>query len=278
MVAIIGRSNVGKSTLVNALVGEKIAIVTPKPQTTRDLIHGVYNDARGQIVFIDTPGFFLDAHDLLSKKLLDRVAFSMKDVNCIVYMVDPTRPVGNEERRLASLLRAAQPPKILVLNKMDIPERQRPYQTDYPELFPEAEKMIEISARTRTHLKTLLNDLFERMPEGAPLYPPETQLRNDRHYIAEVIREKIFHTMADELPYGVYVRVEAIEHKPHIVVIAATIVTHTQRHKKMIIGHGARALKEMGTSARKELELWAQKKIFLDLHVKVDPRWMEELT
>ena len=277
MVTIVGRSNVGKSTLVNALVGQKMAIVTPKPQTTRDIISGIINDDRGQIVIMDTPGFFLDGSDMLSKALRSRVEYSIKDVDVILYVVDPTRSIGNEERRLVALLRETKTPIILVINKIDLDEDKRPYAPDYKDLFEDAVATIEISALNQKHLKTLVNEVFKQLPEAEPLYPADAQLRDERHYAAEVIREKIFHTLSDELPYGVTVVVDSIENKPTLVVIKARILTNTDRHKKMIIGTGARKLKEMGSSARKELEAYANKKVFLDIEVAVDPNWMADL-
>lgn len=277
MVTIVGRSNVGKSTLINALVGQKVAIVTPKPQTTRDVIQGLITDGRGQIVLLDTPGFFLDGTDSLSKTMRSRVEFSIKDVDVIVYLVDPSRSIGNEERRLAALLRDIKTPVILALNKLDLPETERPYTSDYKELFEGATEVIEISAKDRTHLKTLIEQMFSHLPEGEPLFPGDHQPRDERHYTAEVIREKLFHTLSDELPYGITVVVDQIENKPEIIVIEARIVTNTERHRKMIIGTGARKLKEMGASARKELEAFAAKKVYLALHVVVDEHWMEKM-
>lgn len=278
MAVIVGRSNVGKSTLINSLVGQKIAIVTPKPQTTRDTIQGAVTDERGQIVFMDTPGFFMEAGDVLSRKLLAQVEYALKDVDVIVYLVDPTRPLGTEERRLASMVRNAAIPVLLVINKIDVPEKERVFEPDYIDLVPEAVGVVRVSALKGTHLKSLINEIFERLPIGEPLFPEETFVRNERKWISEVIREKLFHTMSDEIPYGLAVRVDDVEKKPKVYIIHATILTNEERHKKMIIGRGAIKLKEIGSSARKEIELYLGRQVFLELHVKEDKNWMAYLT
>ena len=275
MVAIVGRSNVGKSTLINALTGRKTAIVTPKPQTTRHLIQGVYNDERGQIVFVDTPGFFLRAKDSLSKTMLERVQFAMQDVDALIYMVDPTRAIGEEERKIAGLVSALKMPRICVINKMDTPQPDRPYYPDYVDFCADVAPTLEISAHRQTHLKSLVNDLFDHMPEGEALYPDDAFVRDEKHWISELVREKAFHTFGDELPYGLHVRVDEIEDTKTMLTVHATILTNNERHKGMIIGRGGKKLKEVGTSARKELEVAAQKKVFLDLSVSVDERWMD---
>lgn len=275
MIALIGRSNVGKSTLINALTGVKTAIVTPKPQTTRHIIHGVYDDERGQIVFVDTPGFFLRARDVLSHKLLERARFSMRDVDALVYVVDPTRAIGDEERRLFAIVRELDIPVVCAINKLDLSRDARVYSPDYQELCAGFHQTIEISALTLTHIKSLINTLFDLLPVGDALYPDAHIPRDDRHWASEIIREKIFHTFGDELPYGIHVVVDTIEDRGKILAIHASIITNVARHKGMIIGKGGRKLKEIGMSARKELELAAQKKIFLELSVKVDEHWME---
>lgn len=275
MVALIGRSNVGKSTLINALTGIKTAIVTPKPQTTRHLIQGLYEDERGQIVFIDTPGFFIQAKDQLSKTMLERAKFAMQDVDVVVYMIDPTRSIGDEERRLFGLIRNLNAPKLCVANKMDIHPKEREYLIDYKELWDNDETFIEISALKQKHLKSLLIELYARLPEGPPLFPDKEVPRDDKQWASEIIREKVFHTFGDELPYGIHVRIVEVKDKGKLLAIEAEIITNQQRHKGMIIGKGAKKLKEIGSSARKELEIATQKKIYLDIQVKVDPNWID---
>lgn len=275
MVAIIGRSNVGKSTLINALTGKKIAIVTQKPQTTRHLIQGVYDDERGQIVFIDTPGFFLRTKDILSKKMLERVKDAMIGVDAIIYLMDPTRAVKDEERKIASIIRNLKIPIFCVINKIDLPQTERPYMPDYYELCEDISEPIEISALKAKHIKSVINRIFDILGIGEPLYDDPKMAVDGKHWLSEIIREKIFNTFGDELPYGIYVKIDNIEETPKIIKIEASILTNNQRHKGMIIGKGGRKLKEIGTSARQELEVAAQKKIFLELSVKVDEKWME---
>lgn len=275
MAVIVGRSNVGKSTLINSLVNQKVAIVTPKPQTTRHVIQGVVNEPEGQIVFVDTPGFFLQTKDVLSKKLLDRIHFALKDVDAIIYLLDPTRTIGEEERRLAALIKASNVPVLCVINKTDLSKKQIPYIPDYYEFCEGIGNVIEISALKAKHLKLLLEELFKLMPQGEPLYPQEGPGRDDTFWVSEIIREKLFHTMGDEIPYGIHVKIENIEDKGSLISIEATIITDTERHKGMIIGKSGKKLKEMGMSARKEIELAADKKVYLDLSVKYDPKWMD---
>ncbi len=275
MVAIVGRSNVGKSTLINALTGRKTAIVTPKPQTTRHIIQGVYNDERGQIVLVDTPGFFLRAQDTLSKKLLERVQFAMQDVDALIYLVDPTRAIGEEERKIAGLVAALGMPRLCVINKIDLPKPDVQFYPDYIDFLEDIAPVMEISAHRQTHLKSLVSTLFEHMPEGEALYPDDAFIRDEKHWLSELIREKAFHTFGDELPYGIHVRIDEIEDTKTMLSVHATILTNNKRHKGMIIGRGGKKLKEVGMTARKELEIAAQKKVFLDISVSVDERWMD---
>ena len=243
---IIGRSNVGKSTLINALVGSKVSITTNKPQTTRHIIHGIVNDERGQIVFVDTPGILKGSHSALTGQLVDRVREALHGIDVIVYVVDPTRSIGTEERYTLSLIRAATIPKIFVINKSDLGVKERPYLEDYRALgVNEFTHTIELSATTGVHTKALINTVFESLPEGEPLYP-DTQRTNMRkeQWVAEIIREKVLHETRDEVPYAVHVVVDTIEEKkgvhgkPDMFVITARIVCSADRYKKMVIGAG----------------------------------------
>lgn len=274
---IIGRSNAGKSTLLNTLVGTKLAITTPKPQTTRHVIHGVFNDDRGQIVFVDTPGFLTEKRSPLTSKLTDKIKQSLHGIEVILYVVDPSRAVGQEEKRLLSIIRNLKIPKIFVINKIDMPFRSLPYLEDYRALGASENFIatIEISALKEKHIKTLVSTLFENFPEGEPIYPPE-QITNidQRFFITELIREKVFHTMGDEVPYSVTVEIEEIEErKDGTLYIKAVILTFAERYKKMIIGAHARKIKEVGATVRKELEIIYNRHVFLDLTVKVDTEW-----
>lgn len=276
-VAMIGRSNVGKSTLLNALVGSKVAITTPKPQTTRQPVQGIVNDARGQIVFVDTPGIMQKARDALTKRLLLYVKDSLRDVDVIVYVVDPTRAIGNEEHQALQLIEHAKAAKILVINKID--ERHLPFLESYRDLASRFDEVFEVSALRGTNLKTLKDAIFARLPDGEAFYP-EYQFSNMPHeqWVAELIREKLFLRLREEVPYAIHVEVETIEERDNgMTYIAATIYTNQERYKRIIIGQGGRGIKEIGQSARKELEGIWNKKVFLDLSVEEDPHWIARL-
>ncbi|OGL73607.1 GTPase Era [Candidatus Uhrbacteria bacterium RIFCSPHIGHO2_12_FULL_57_11] len=278
---LVGRSNVGKSTLLNALVGTKVAITSPKPQTTRHQVHGIVTDPRGQIVFVDTPGVFEQAHNRLTKQLNDTARSALSGVDVIIYVADPTRAVGNEEHILLRMVEKTRQPKILAINKTDV--RNPPFISEYRDLGDRFGLIIEISALRKRALKDLISAVFERLPEGDPYYP-EFQFSNLEHrfWLSEVIREKVFVQMGAEIPYSTAVEIEEIEERKSgsaapVRYIKAVILTTNPKHKQMLIGSGARKIKEIGWAARKELEAILDTKIFLDLRVEVDERWMDRL-
>lgn len=274
MVTILGRSNVGKSTLLNALVGTKLAITSIKPQTTRQLIQGIINDERGQAVIIDTPGYLTEKHSPITGKLTQKIHKSVQDIDVVLYMVDPTRQIGPEERYLLAILRKLEIPKILVINKIDLSLKDTPFLEDYRDLNGDFTTMIEISAEKNKHLKPLKDLIFEHLPFGEPLYPPDVLTNIDQRFLfSELIREKIFNTMGDEVPYTTTVEIEEIEDKENIIVIKAVILTTALRYRKMIIGQGARKIKEIGSTVRKELEIILNRRVYLDLRVEVDKDW-----
>lgn len=275
LVAIVGRSNVGKSTLINSLVGTKIAITTAKPQTTRHVIQGVRHDEAGQIVFIDTPGYFKESRSPITAKLNQKIMESLQDIDVIIYVADPTRQIGDEERYMLSLMRKIEDkPKILVINKIDLPKEQLEFLEDYRALSEYFNQTVEISAEKNKHIKGLVEKIYSYLKQGEPLYPKEQVTNLDQKmFIEELIREKIFHTMGDEVPYTTTVVVESIEDKPEIKVIRAVILTLNVRYRRMIIGASARKIKEIGSTVRKELEIIMNKKIYLDLRVEVDEDW-----
>lgn len=274
---IIGRSNVGKSTLLNALIGTKLAIITEKSQTTRHSIHGVFNDERGQIVFVDTPGVLLKSRDRLTKALNKKVKESLEGIDVILYLADPTRTIGNEEQVLLRMIEKVKVPKILVINKIDVYNAK--YLDDYRDMGEGFDEVIEISALQCKHIKGLVNLVFENLSEGEPLYP-DFQITNveNKFWFAEIIREKIFHQFYQEVPYNINVKVEEIEERENgLLYIRAIIEVIDVRYKKMVLGHGGRKIKEIGTTARHDLEKITSKKIFLDLEVEVNKRWVENL-
>lgn len=277
--SLLGRPNVGKSTLVNNLIGQKVAITSPKPQTTRFPIQAVYEDERGQIIFVDTPGVFLRAPDILTKKINPQAEEANKDVDLILYIIDHTRPRAAEENRTLGIARKIKKPKILVINKTDIKEPS--YLVDYKFMEEEFDDKIEISALHHKNLNYLLDKIFQYLPEGKPqidtkslIYPVLNM--DSRAFVAEIIREKAFLFLREELPYKLTTKVEEIEERENgVVYIKAKIVTSDHHYKKMIIGQNARMIKKIGMNARKELEVATGKKIYLDLEIEVDPHWME---
>ena len=259
-VVIIGRTNAGKSTLLNNLLDKKVAITSPKPKTTKFNIEAVYEDDRGQIVFIDTPG--------QSDRILSL------SVDLVIYLIDRTRKRGEEENKTLGIVRRFKNiPKILVVNKIDI--KKPDYNVQYLFLEDEFEKAIEISAIKRTNLKGLLNLIFSYLPERKRIVDTnnlQTPLLNmdSKTYIAEQIREKIFLFMGQEIPYHVKVQIEELsERKNGVLYVKACLLTDRQQYKEMLIGRKGRKIKQIGSVARKELELTRDKKVYLDLTVEV---------
>lgn len=272
-VTLFGRSNVGKSTLLNALVGSKIAMTTPKPQTTRGHIQGVVHAPEGQIVFVDTPGLFTSSRDRLTRALNRHAETALTGVNVIAHVVDPTRPIGPEDKRIFALLASLPTPKVMVINKIDM--RGAPYAEAFRALAEGYAGVVEVSAKQGTHLKSLVAMLLELLPDGEAIYETGqlTNVSSDEWY-AELIREKLFLRLHDELPYTLTVHVRESAVRPDgTLYIAADIVTTDERYRCIIIGAGGRGIKEIGQSARRELEGATGGKVYLDLQVVVDPHW-----
>ncbi len=278
-VAIIGRSNVGKSTLLNALVGSKVAITTPKPQTTRQPIQGVITTGAGQAVLVDTPGIMQKARDPLTKRLLQYAKDSLKEVDAILYVVDPTRSVGDEEKAAFKLIEHCTQPKLLVINKMDDKDSRR-YVDYYRDLATKFDAYAEVSAETGKDTDMVIKWIFDQLREGELMYP-EFQVTNQSNetWLAELIREKLFLRLREEVPYSTHVEVEEIDKRPDgTMYVKAVIYTSQERYKRMIIGAGGRGIKEIGQSTRRELEAVTNTKYFLDLTVEVNADWLKKLT
>jgi len=230
-VVIIGRSNVGKSTLMNTLVGTKIAATSFRAQMTRHLIHGVMNTPTGQAVFIDTPGVFKDRKNPLTAKLTNKVKESLEGVNLIIYVVDPTREIGDEEKASYGMIRHLDIPKLLVINKSDLPPEKRKHQDEYESWEENFDQMFQLSALRASHIQPLRNKVMEYMPEGEEMYPNEQLTNLDHHFwIAEIIREKVFSIFDKEVPYSINVEVDNVEEKKDITVITARILTNEERY------------------------------------------------
>jgi GTP-binding protein Era len=274
-VVLAGRSNVGKSTLINALVGTKVAIVTPKPQTTRRPVRGILHDPRGQIVFVDTPGLFLGKKDELSQKLNAIVREQLEGIDLVVYVMDPTRHAGEEEEGIQKILRALSVPIIAVINKSDLSDAEKPALEEMRLADVGQRTTIEISASKRHDLNRLVDTMFALLSEGDAYYP-EQQLTDLSHrdWLSEVIREKCFLRLEQELPYSVHVEIEDVEtHPDGSRFIAATIWTTDDRYKKMLIGSGGSMIKQIGIDSRYEIEAATGHKCRLELTVKTDAKW-----
>lgn len=277
-VAIVGRSNVGKSTLLNSLVGSKIAITTPKPQTTRRPVQGIITAEQGQAVVVDTPGLMQKARDPLTQKLSGWIRDALRDIDCILYVADPTRAIGDEEKAMLRLVEKLDKPKLLVINKTD-DKTSRYYIEFYRDLAKNFTAFVEVSAATGKNTDLVKRWMFEQLPEGEFHYP-EFQLTDmsNEEWMAELIREKLFLRLREEVPYSTHVIVEELaEREGGLMYVKATVYTSSERYKPMIIGVGGRGIKEIGQSTRRELEAVTNKKFYLDLSVDVDPNWVDRL-
>ena len=281
-VALIGRPNVGKSTLVNNLIGQKVAITSPKPQTTRFPIQALYEDERGQIIFFDTPGIFIKAKDRLSKKINRQTLQTLSEqFDVVLYIVDPTRKRDFEEGRVLGIVRQIDKPKILIFNKSDLGRGK--YLPLYKFLESEFSNFFYVSALTNKHLRPLLERIFELLPERKePIHKNEVSFpalnMDSKTFIAEIVREKIFLRTRHELPYTTTVVVDEIrERKDGTLYVKARILTTDSVYKKMLIGAGGRRVKEIGSMARRELETARNKKVYLDLEIEVDKHWITTL-
>lgn len=279
---LVGRTNVGKSTLLNALVGTKIAIVTPKPQTTRDTYHGIVSRPEGQIVFVDTPGIFKTQPSRLVQNLHHKVRDAIEGIDVVVHVADPTRSIGPEDQRVIEMVDRIPHPKILCLNKLDLPDRY--YRDSWLERGPKYAAVVEVSALKEKNVELLIQAIFRHLTVGPAQYP-QGQVTNvtNEFWIAELIREKLYLQTSQEIPYTAAVQVEQVEDRKDrsgkpLLYIKAAILTTDDRHQRMLIGQGARKIKNIGSAARKELEVAMNKKVFLDLDVLVDEEWMERMT
>ncbi len=281
-VLLIGRANVGKSTFVNNVIGQKVAITSPKPQTTRFSIRALYEEERGKIIFVDTPGIVGKAKDYLSKRINEKTLQILNEqVDLVIYMVDQTRKRDFEESKVLGLVRKISKPKILVINKIDDPGKS--FLPQYKFLEDEFKDVFQISAINKTHIKPLLDKIFEYLPEenkDSEEIPPDLVYPilniDSRIFISELIREKIFLMTGEEIPYTTTVIVDQImERKNGTTYIKAKILTTNDRYKGMLIGKEGRKIKEIGSYARKEIALAINKKVFLDLNIEVDAHWQE---
>ncbi len=278
-VAIIGRPNVGKSTLLNQILGQKIVITTDKAQTTRKRIKGIYTTEEGQIVFVDTPGVHKPLNKL-GEFLLDEAKIAVPDADVILFLVDGSDPAGKGDKWIAQNLLQTKIPIIIVMNKVDKikkPEKIEENLLSYKTLFNENLPVVKISAKTGRNIDTLIKNIYKKMPEGEPLYPEDIVTEETmRDVTEEVIREKILLNTSDEIPHSVAVKVTNYMEQEEIDKIYATIYCEQKSQKGILIGKGGSLLKKIGTEARLELEKIVEKKVYLQLEVKVEKDWRKK--
>ena len=276
-VTLIGRPNSGKSTLLNQLVGEKISIVTSKPQTTRNLIRGIVTRPEGQIVLVDTPGVHKPVHRMNSL-MMKSVGEAISEVDVLALMVDASQPFGKGDRFTLELIADVAAAKVLILNKVDKVKK--------PELLPmidtysklaKFEDIVPISALRGENVETLMKVFFKLLPVGPALYP-EDQLsdQQERSIAAEMVREKLIKLTDDELPYSTAVTIDRFEEAETLVRIYVTIHVERETQKGIVIGKGGHLLKEAGIAARQDLEKLLGRQVYLELRVKVSADWRDD--
>ena len=280
-VAIIGRPNVGKSTLMNHLIGQKIAITSKKPQTTRNKIQTVYTCEDGQIIFLDTPGIH-KAKNKLGEYMVNVAEQTLKDVDVILWLVEPTTYIGAGEKHIAEQLQKTSLPVILVINKVDTVKNEDILQVidNYRKLYDFAE-IIPASALRGQNTKDIVNSLFKYMPYGPMFYDEDTVTdQPQRQIVAEIIREKALHALDEEIPHGIAVTIEKMRERKgqHIVDIEATIICERDSHKGIIIGKQGSMLKKIGSNARFEIEKMLEERVNLKIWVKVKKDWRDSDT
>lgn len=277
--AIIGRPNVGKSTLLNQILGQKIVIATDKAQTTRKRIKGIYTTDKGQIVFIDTPGVHKPLNKL-GEFLLDEAKVAVPDADLILFLVDGSEPAGKGDKWIAENLLQTDTPVIIVMNKVDKVKKLEKVEENlitYKLLFEKNYPIVKISAKTGRNIDTLIKNIYKYLPEGDLLYPEDVVTEETmRDVTEEVIREKILLNTSDEIPHSVAVKVENYQETDEIDRIYAVIYCEHKSQKGILIGKGGSLLKKIGTEARLELEKIVEKKVFLSLEVKVDKDWRKK--
>ena len=277
--AIIGRPNVGKSTLLNQILGQKIVITTDKAQTTRKRIKGIYTTDKGQIVFVDTPGVHKPLNKL-GEFLLDEAKVAVPDADLILFLVDGSEPAGKGDKWIAQNMRQTDNPVITVMNKDDKVKKLENDEENlitYKLLLEKNCPVVKISAKTGRNIDTLLKNIYKYLPEGDLLYPEDVVTEESmRDVTEEVIREKILLNTSDEMPHSVAVKVDNYQETETIDRIYATIYCEQKSQKGIPIGKGGSLLKKIGTEARIELEKIVEKKVFLSLEVKVDKDWRKK--
>lgn len=278
-VSIIGKPNVGKSTFLNAVIGEKVAITSSKPQTTRYRLEGIYHGEKGQIVFVDTPGIH-EAKHVLGQKMVQEATSSLQDMDLILYMISAVSPFEEDDMHILKMLKHLKVPVIMVVNKLDLVKDFKRLETHIEKYKAvlDFELVVAISAKTKKHLNELLEDILKRLKEGPAFYPSNMSTNRSKKFLmAELIREKILHLTHQEIPHSVFVNIETITRDDdNLLVVHANIMVERASQKKIIIGKNGELIKRIGTRARLELKPLLNEKLFLDLHVKVSPDWRKK--
>lgn len=277
-IALMGRPNVGKSTLLNRLVGQKLSITSPKPQTTRHRLLGILHLAGAQLLFVDTPGL-MDPKGLLNESLVKAALTVLSGSDVVVWLVEP-RPPDFQDRAVLPRVQAIKCPTIIAINKIDQVDKPRllPIIAAYKNFFPES-PVVPLSALLGDGLPALVAEIIERLPESPPFFPEEQLTdQTERFLVGEIIRERLFHHTGEEIPYAVAVAVEDFDEtrRPELVRIRAVIYVEKESQKGMVIGKGGRLLKRVGQEAREEAEKLLQSKVYLDLWVKVWKNWRRD--
>lgn len=274
---LIGRPNVGKSTLMNRLIGQKIAITSDKPQTTRNRIQTVYTDERGQIVFLDTPGIH-KAKNKLGDYMVNVAEHTLKEVDVILFLVEPTDYIGAGEKHIIEQLKKTNTPVILLINKIDKLQKKEElllYIDAYRKEM-EFDQIIPVSAKNGEGTEDLLKTIFDYLPYGPMFYDEDTVTdQPERQIVAELIREQALRLLEDEIPHGIAVSVDAMKKRKKIMDVDATIICERDSHKGIIIGKGGSMLKRIGTNARKGIEDLLECQVNLKLWVKVKKDWRD---
>jgi GTPase len=278
-VALVGRPNAGKSTLLNRLLAEKLAIVSEKPQTTRHRLVGILSEPRGQIVFFDTPGVHKPLHHM-NRLMLQEAETALDSADVVCLLVDVSQPAGRGDAYVLDFIARVQTPRLLLLNKIDLVRKDRllPRIADYAarEMF---EEIVPVSGLTGDGADRVLDLLFARLPEGPPLYDPELlTVHPERFLVAERIREKVLQQTHEEVPFASAVLVERWEEVAgrDLVRIWASILVERDGQKRILVGAGGSRIKEIGVAARQDLEAYLGRQVFLQLHVRIEPRWRED--
>ncbi|MBK7212987.1 MAG: GTPase Era [Bacteroidales bacterium] len=275
-VNIIGHPNVGKSTLMNQLMGERMSIITPKAQTTRHRILGIMNGEDYQIVYSDTPGI-VQPHYKLHESMMKFVQSAMQDADVFVYLTE----VGENkfEEEVIEKIKLSGKPLIFVINKVDLvtPEEVQIKIAGWQEQLPDAH-IIPISAKLNFNIEKVVQEVIDQLPENPPYFPKDDELsdRPLRFFISEIIREKIFLQFQKEVPYSAEVVVDGYREDPKITVITATIYVERETQKAIILGHQGAAIKKLGTAARKDIEKFIDARVYLELSVKVSDDWRSD--